>query len=78
MVEDDESPDGEWQVSWKVEEHPRGPDSSLERLLPLLPRVVEHDRLGIERVRVVAASAHSSIDRCSGCRRSAIACRNSA
>ena len=22
VVEDDESPDGEWQVSWKVEEHP--------------------------------------------------------
>ena len=21
VVEDDESPDGEWQVSWKVEEH---------------------------------------------------------
>ena len=21
MVEDDESPDGEWQVSWKIEEH---------------------------------------------------------
>jgi len=21
VVEDDESPDGEWQVSWKIEEH---------------------------------------------------------
>ena len=21
VVEDDDSPDGEWQVSWKVEEH---------------------------------------------------------
>ncbi len=21
LVEDDDSPDGEWQVSWKVEEH---------------------------------------------------------
>ena len=24
VVEDDESPDGEWQVSWKVEEHTVG------------------------------------------------------
>jgi hypothetical protein len=22
IVEDDDSPDGEWQVSWKVEEYP--------------------------------------------------------
>lgn len=76
IVEDDDSPDGEWQVSWKVEEY--AVDLSLESLLSPPARIVRTQSRSGERVQVVLAPAHCSVALCSGWRRSAMICRNSA
>lgn len=55
VVEDDDSPDGEWQGPGRSRNTPSA-DLSLESLLPALARIVEHNRARIESVRVVLAS----------------------